>query len=53
MNGKEFFILVEKMRKAQKTYFRLRTSMDISISKKLEKQVDDEIERVRKIISST
>lgn len=43
MDSKEFFFLVKRMREAQQNYFKHRTSIDLSLSKKLEKQVDDEI----------
>ena len=46
MTAKEFFILVVQMRNAQKLYFRNRDKSDLQASKKLEKQVDDEIRRV-------
>ena len=46
MTAKEFFILVVQMRNAQKLYFRTRDKSDLQASKKLEKQVDDEIRRV-------
>ena len=56
MKPKEFFDLVADMRKAQKEYFKTPASAykvkqdDLSKSKKLEKQVDDEITRVEKIL---
>lgn len=50
MNPKEFFSLVEKMREAQKEYFRCRSSSELSKSKRLEKEVDDEIKRVNEVI---
>lgn len=37
------------MRNAQKHYFRYRSSAYLSQSKALEKQVDDEIRRVRRL----
>ena len=46
MTAKEFFTLVAQMRNAQKLYFRTRDKSDLQASKKLEKQVDDEIRRV-------
>ena len=39
------------MRDAQKEYFSTRSSASLNKSKKLEKEIDDEILRVRKIIS--
>ena len=49
MNAKEFFSLVTEMRNAQKMYFRTRDRNDLQKSKKLEKQVDDEIRRVQRL----
>lgn len=51
MTAKEFFDLVSEMRKNQKDYFKARASESLRKSKELEKQVDDEIERVIKILS--
>lgn len=51
MNAKDFFNLVTEMRKNQKDYFKTRTTEALRKSKELEKQVDDEIARVNKIIS--
>jgi hypothetical protein len=48
MTEKEFFTLVVQMRNAQKLYFRNRDKSDLQASKKLEKQVDDEIRRVER-----
>ena len=48
MTAKEFFILVVQMRNAQKLYFRNHDKSDLQASKKLEKQVDDEIRRVER-----
>ena len=50
MTPKEFFDKVSRMRKAQKEYFRTRSSRALSDSKRLEKEIDDEIERVEKVI---
>lgn len=49
MNAKEFFSLVAEMRKAQKEYFKTRNQTVLQQSKALEKQVDAEIERVKKL----
>jgi hypothetical protein len=57
MTPKEFFDLVVKMRKAQNDYFASRKRNDPweesntlkEISKGFEKQIDAEIERVRRI----
>lgn len=49
MNPKEFYEKVVKMREAQKNYFKTRSSMDLQLCKRLEKEIDNEIERVNKI----
>lgn len=46
----QFFRLVERMRKAQKEYFKYRTSTVLNESKRLEKEVDDEISRVNNLL---
>ncbi len=51
MTPKEFFDKVSRMRKAQKDYCRTRSGRALTDSKRLEKEVDDEIERVNKVIS--
>ncbi|WP_373248797.1 hypothetical protein [Bacteroides thetaiotaomicron] len=51
MTPKEFFEKVEKMREAQKNYFKTRSSMDLQLSKKLEREIDNEIARVNQIIN--
>ena len=51
MNAKEFFGLVSDMREKQKEYFRTRSSSVLSESKTLERRVDDEIRRVRQILT--
>jgi len=51
MNAREFFNLVERMRQNQKDYFKTRSTESLRKSKELEKQVDDEIARVNKIMS--
>lgn len=43
----EFAELVEKMREAQKEYFRTRTSEALRISKQYEKQVDEQLKARR------
>lgn len=50
MNNKQFFDKVAAMRKYQKEYFRTRSSVALRNSKALEKEIDQEIERVQKII---
>lgn len=52
MTPKEFFNKVEKMRDAQREYFKTRSSHYLTTSKRLEKEVDAEIERVNRIINN-
>ncbi len=51
MTAKEFFDLVSDMRSKQKEYFRTRSSSVLSESKALERRVDDEIKRVKQILT--
>lgn len=51
MDAKEFFGRVERMRKAQKEYFRTRLGRALIESKRLEREIDAEIERVNRILS--
>jgi hypothetical protein len=46
MDNKEYAELVERMRKAQNQYFKTRSSIDLNISKKLEKDVDEATESI-------
>lgn len=50
MEAKKFYELVVRMRKMQKEYSRTRSSVSFAACKKLEKEIDDEIERVERII---
>lgn len=50
MDSKTFFEKVVKMRELQKQYSRTRSSETLRQSKRLEKEIDDEIERVQQII---
>ncbi|MBR6630438.1 MAG: hypothetical protein IKK89_00655 [Alistipes sp.] len=50
MNAEQFFKLVTEMRGAQKEYFRFKSNRALVESKRLEKAVDAEIERVNKIL---
>lgn len=52
MNKREFFDKVSEMRAAQKEYFKFRSSTALTKSKKLEKEIDDEIARVNAILSN-
>ena len=49
MKPREFYDLVVRMRERQKAYNRLRCSENLNAAKKLEKEVDAEIARVRAI----
>lgn len=51
MNAREFFYLVAQMRAAQKNYFATRDNNVFRAARKLENEVDREIERVRQIIA--
>ena len=50
MSPKEFFDKVSRMRKAQKEYFRTRSGRVLNDSKRLEQEIDAEIERVNKMM---
>lgn len=50
MTAKDFFDLVTRMRDKQKEYFRTRSASVLKESKRLEKQVDEEIKRVSEIM---
>lgn len=52
MNAKQFFTIVSQMRQAQKDYFKTRDKEVLNKSIKLERQVDEEIDRVNKILSN-
>jgi len=51
MNAKDFFTLVADMRQQQRDYFRTRNPRTLAESKRLEKLVDAEINRVHESIS--
>lgn len=51
MNSREFFYLVAQMRSAQKEYFKGRSQNVFRACRKLEDEVDNEIERVRAIVN--
>lgn len=51
MNHREFFYLVAEMRSAQKAYFKTRDPNVFRAARKLENELDREIERVREIVS--
>ena len=50
MDAKAFFDLVSRMRTMQKKYFKTRSKSSLEQSKTLGKRVDEEIERVNKIL---
>ena len=51
MNHKEFYDMVVAMRKAQKDYFKFRSSAYLQTSKRLEREIDDEIKRVEAVLA--
>lgn len=51
MNSRYFFDTVCRMRKAQKNYFKTRDRDALNVSKEIEKQVDEEINRVNGILA--
>lgn len=51
MDAKTFFDKVSQLRKAQKEYFRTRSGRALTDSKRLEKEIDAEIERVNKVMA--
>lgn len=52
MTPKEFFDKVVEMRRCQKEYFKNKRQIDLRISKQIEREVDEEIERVQKILTT-
>lgn len=53
MNAREFFYMVAQMREAQKAYFANRDRNVFRAARKLENEVDREINRVRTILSQS
>ena len=51
MNSRDFFDMVCRMRKAQKSYFKTRDRDVLNVSKEIEKQVDEEINRVNRVLA--
>lgn len=49
MTGREFFVLVARMRELQKARTRLSSSENLNAARKAEREVDAEIARVRGI----
>ncbi|MDR2919699.1 MAG: hypothetical protein LBV72_10100 [Tannerella sp.] len=52
MKAEQFFREVEKMRSLQKEYFKTRSNIVLYTSKKQEKLIDDEIDRVNRILNN-
>lgn len=50
MEHRVFFDKVSLMRMRQKEYFKTRSKAALEVSKALEREIDNEIERVNKII---
>lgn len=51
MDAKQFFKRVSYMRELQKEYFKTRSSATLRQCKQIEKEIDDEIVRVNKIVA--
>lgn len=51
MNSREFFYLVAQMRSAQQAYFQNRDRNVFRACRKLENEVDKEIQRVRSLLA--
>ena len=52
MDKKTFFHKVSQMRTAQREYFKTRSSAALAASKLLERQIDEEIKRVKAIMAA-
>lgn len=52
MNAREFFFLVANMRNAQKRYFETKDRSVFRAARKLENEVDAEINRVKAIMNN-
>ena len=52
MTAKEFFYNVAEMRACQKAYFKTRDPAVLRAARKLENEIDKEIERVRDIVNA-
>ena len=51
MNARQFYEEVKKMRYLQKKYFLTRDHRALEASKKIEKRIDEEIERVEQLLN--
>lgn len=49
MNAKQFFDKVVEMRRLQKEYFKSRSARALEQSKRVEREIDNEIKRVQDI----
>jgi hypothetical protein len=52
MNAQAFFLLVSNMRSQQRDYFRTKNPQALSESKRLERLVDAEINRVQELMNN-
>jgi len=52
MDSRTFFDKVAEMRRMQKEYFSKRDALVLKQCKELEKEIDNEIERVNKILNN-
>lgn len=50
MNAQQFYNLVKEMRKAQKRYFFSKQPSDLQEAKRYERDIDEEIKRVEKVL---
>jgi hypothetical protein len=51
MNAKQFFVMVARMRDAQRQYFKHRTNDNLQTALQLEQDIDKEILRVKLSLS--
>ena len=51
MNAKKFFVMVARMRDAQRQYFKHRTNDNLQTALQLEQDIDNEILRVKLSLS--
>ncbi len=52
MTSRQFFDRVAQLRRFQKEYFATRSRESLQASKALEKEIDDEIDRVYKVLAA-
>lgn len=53
MTAREFFYLTSNMRQAQTQYFTTRRPEHLRAARRLEREVDDEIRRVKAILEAS